>query len=108
MHYVDEGHGETVVMLHGNPNWSYYYRNLIHSLSNRYRCLAPDHIGCGLSDKPGDDRYEYVLDRRVDDLERLLDSLGVTKDITLVLHDWGGMIGLAFATRHPDRVKRLI
>jgi pimeloyl-ACP methyl ester carboxylesterase len=108
MHYLDEGAGDPLVMVHGNPTWSFYWRHLIAGLSPSYRTIVPDHIGCGLSDKPGDDRYEYVLDRRVDDLECLLDSLGVTKDITLVLHDWGGMIGLAFATRHPDRVKRLV
>ena len=75
MHYLDEGRGETVVMLHGNPNWSYYYRNLVVALRDRYRCLVPDHIGCGMSDKPGDDRYEYSLARRVTDLELWLDKL---------------------------------
>lgn len=108
MHYLDEGKGEPLVMLHGNPTWSFYWRNLVSGLSGSYRTIVPDHVGCGLSDKPGDDKYEYVLERRVKDLEALLDHLGVTKDITLVLHDWGGMIGLAFATRHPERVKRLV
>ncbi len=108
MHYLDEGKGEPLVMLHGNPTWSFYWRHLVAGLSSSYRTIVPDHIGCGLSDKPDDDRYEYVLDRRVTDLEILLDRLGVTGDITLVVHDWGGMIGLAFATRHPERVKRLV
>lgn len=106
--YVDEGQGDPVVMLHGNPTWSFYYRNLISSLKDRYRCIAPDHIGCGLSDKPDDDQYDYTLKSRVDDLEALLDHLGVTENITLVLHDWGGMIGMAWATRHPERVKRIV
>ena len=107
-HYLDEGSGEPVVMVHGNPSWSFYYRNLVMALRDRYRCIVPDHIGCGFSDKPGDDRYDYTLSRRVDDLERLLDSLGISKNITLVLHDWGGMIGMAYAVRHPKRIKRLV
>ena len=108
MHYLDEGQGETVVMLHGNPNWSYYYRNLVRTLRDRYRCLVPDHIGCGLSDKPGDDRYPYSLERRVSDLKAWLDHCGATENLTLVVHDWGGMIGMAFATEHPERIKRLV
>lgn len=108
MHYLDTGTGEPLVMLHGNPTWSFFWRHLVQGLSPRHRVIVPDHVGCGLSDKPGDDRYEYVLERRVRDLETLLDSLGVTQDITLVLHDWGGMIGLAFATLHPERITRLI
>lgn len=107
-HYLDEGTGAPVVMLHGNPSWSLYYRNLVLALRDRYRCIVPDHIGCGLSDKPGDDRYDYTLSRRVDDLELLLDTLGVTENITLVVHDWGGMIGMAFAVRHPKRIARLV
>ncbi|SNB46803.1 alpha/beta fold hydrolase [Geobacter sp. DSM 9736] len=107
-HYLDEGSGEPVVMLHGNPTWSFYYRNLVLALRGGYRTIVPDHIGCGLSDKPGDDLYDYTLERRVDDLERLLDRLGITSGITLVLHDWGGMIGMTYATRHPERIKRLV
>lgn len=108
MHYLDEGRGQPVVMLHGNPTWSFYYRNLILALRDGYRVVAPDHIGCGLSDKPGDEQYEYTLGRRVDDLERLLDAAGVSDGVTLVLHDWGGMIGMAWAARHPERVRRLV
>jgi cis-3-alkyl-4-acyloxetan-2-one decarboxylase len=107
-HYLDEGSGEPVVMVHGNPTWSFYYRNLIQSLSGSYRTIAPDHIGCGLSDKPDDSRYSYTLESRVNDLEKLLDHLDIKKDITLVLHDWGGMIGMAFASRYPDRIKRFV
>jgi haloalkane dehalogenase len=94
-------------MLHGNPTWSFYYRNLIKRLRTRYRCIVPDHIGSGLSEKPGDDRYEYTLKSRVDDLESLLDSLGVVEKVNLVMHDWGGMIGMAYATRHPERIRSL-
>lgn len=107
-HYLDEGQGEPVVMLHGNPTWSFYYRNLVQALSGSYRTIVPDHIGCGLSDKPGDDRYDYTLKSRVDDLERLLDQLGLDAGITLVVHDWGGMIGMAYASRHPERIRRLV
>ena len=64
-HYLDEGQGEPVVMLHGNPSWSIYYRALIEGLRDSYRSIVPDHIGCGLSDKPGDDRYGYRLADRV-------------------------------------------
>ena len=107
-HYLDEGEGLPVVMVHGNPSWSFYYRNLVLALRDRYRCIVPDHIGCGFSDKPGDDRYDYTLSRRVDDLEQLLEHLGITENITLVVHDWGGMIGMAYAVRHPERIKRLV
>jgi haloalkane dehalogenase len=108
MQFVDEGSGSPVVMLHGNPTWSFYYRELVKALRGEYRTIAPDHIGCGLSDKPGDAEYDYTLDRRVGDLEALVDHLGLTSDLTLVLHDWGGMIGMAYASRHPERVRRLV
>ena len=108
MHYLDEGDGEPVVMLHGNPSWSFYYRNLALALRDGSRVIVPDHIGCGLSDKPGDDQYDYTLQSRVDDIEFLLDSLGVKENITLVVHDWGGMIGLACAVRHPERIRKLV
>ncbi len=107
-HYLDEGTGDPVVMVHGNPTWSFYYRHLVLALRDTHRCIVPDHIGCGRSDKPGDSRYEYTLKSRVDDLEALLDHLGIVENITLVLHDWGGMIGMAYASRHPERIKRLI
>lgn len=108
LHYLDEGEGEAVVMVHGNPTWSFYYRHLIRHLSETHRCIVPDHVGMGLSDKPGDDRYEYVLERRVDDLDRLLVHLGAVRDLTVIAHDWGGMIALAWAARRPGRVKRWI
>ncbi|PKG39580.1 alpha/beta fold hydrolase [Psychromonas sp. Urea-02u-13] len=107
-HYLNEGEGEPVVMVHGNPSWSFYYRNLVQALSKNYQCIVPDHIGCGLSDKPGDDDYEYTLKSRIDDLEALLESLNITENITLVVHDWGGMIGMGYASRYPERIKRLV
>jgi haloalkane dehalogenase len=108
LHYLDEGKGEPMVMLHGNPTWSFYWRHLVTAFSGQYRVIVPDHVGCGLSDKPGDETYEYVLERRVADLDQLINKLGLKDDITLVVHDWGGMIGLAWATRNPGRVKRLV
>ena len=104
-HYVDEGRGEPVVMVHGNPTWSFYYRRLIMDLRQSYRVIAPDHVGCGLSDKP--QRYDYTLARHIANLETLLERLGLKK-ITLVVHDWGGPIGMGYAVRHPDRVARLV
>ncbi|MBW2463444.1 MAG: alpha/beta fold hydrolase [Deltaproteobacteria bacterium] len=106
-HYLDEGEGAPVVMVHGNPSWSFYYRDLVLALRGQYRTIVPDHIGCGRSDKPDDSRYEYTLERRVEDLGRLIDSLDIGK-VTLVLHDWGGMIGMTWATQNPERIERLV
>ena len=94
-----------MVMLHGNPTWSFYYRTLIPEVSQAYRVIVPDHVGCGLSDKPQD--YEYCLDRHIQNVETLIAELGL-KDVTLVLHDWGGAIGMGYATRHPENVARLV
>ena len=107
-HYIDEGRGEPVVMVHGNPTWSFYYRELIKTLSGRYHTIAPDHIGCGLSDKPDGKTYDYKFKTRVDDLEVLMENLKVREKITLVLHDWGGFIGMAYALRHPERICRIV
>jgi cis-3-alkyl-4-acyloxetan-2-one decarboxylase len=113
--YLDEGprDGEVVVMLHGNPSWSFYWRHLVAALSDRYRCIVPDHVGMGLSDKPGDaadasPRYDYTLQSRVDDLATLLDTLGVSGPVTLAVHDWGGMIGFGWALSHMPQVRRLV
>jgi cis-3-alkyl-4-acyloxetan-2-one decarboxylase len=108
LHYLDEGRGDPIVMVHGNPTWSFYFRNLVLALRDNYRCIVPDHIGCGLSDKPPESRYDYSLKSRIDDLEALLQHLGITANITLILQDWGGMIGMAFAARHPERIARII
>ena len=106
-HYLDEGSGEAVVAVHGNPTWSFYYRDLVRELRDDYRVVVPDHIGCGLSDKPGDEAYDYTLSRRIGDFSRLMDDLGLD-EVNLVVHDWGGMIGLGWAVRNPERVKRLV
>ena len=108
MHYVDEGRGEPVLMVHGNPTWSFYFRKLIGGLSGDYRAIAPDHIGCGLSARPAASEYGFRLQNRVDDLEALCSRLGIDRNLTLVLHDWGGAIGMALAIRHPERIARLV
>ena len=122
MSFLDEGprDGEVVVMLHGNPSWSFYWRHLVAGLSGpasdkRYRCIVPDHVGMGLSDKPDDamdasPRYDYMLQSRIDDLETLLRHAGIddATPVTLVVHDWGGMIGFGWALSHMPQVKRLV
>ncbi len=108
MHWRDEGSGDPVVMVHGNPTWSFLFRGLVAALRDRHRCVVPDHVGMGLSDRPGDRDYAYTLRSRVDDLEALLEHAGVKGRVTLVLHDWGGMIGMAWAARRPDRVARIV
>jgi haloalkane dehalogenase len=103
--YVDEGQGRPVLMLHGNPTWSFYYRELIQSLRGTHRVIAPDHVGCGRSSRPGD--YPYTLGRRIEDVTRLVEHLGL-EDVTLVVHDWGGAIGMGWATRQPQRVRNVV
>lgn len=107
-HYLDEGTGNPVIMLHGNPTWSFYYRSLIKKLSPGYRVIVPDHIGCGLSDKPNPKRYDYRLKSRVDDLDALFKHLNLKHKISLVVHDWGGIIGMAFALRHRKIIDRMV
>ncbi len=105
MHYVDEGTGEPVVMVHGNPTWSFIYRHLIKGLSKNFRCIAMDHIGFGLSDKP--ESWSYYPEDHAKNLKALIGKLNL-KDITLVVQDWGGPIGLSYAVSKPENVKRLI
>jgi pimeloyl-ACP methyl ester carboxylesterase len=102
---VDEGQGVPVVMLHGNPSWSYLYRRLILSLRGNYRCVAPDHLGCGFSDKP--QQYSYRLADHIANLEQVLAQRGIARCV-LVVHDWGGAIGMGWAARNPDRVAGLV
>jgi len=106
MHYLDEGARDAppVLMLHGNPTWSFYYRNLVLTLRQTHRCIVPDHIGCGLSDKPGPNQYDYKLASRIEDIESLMGHLQLEQPLTLVVHDWGGMIGMAWAVKHPEQV----
>jgi len=105
VHYVDEGAGEqTVLFVHGNPTWSFFYRNLILGLRNKFRCIAIDHLGMGLSDKPQD--FSYRLSDRIDHLDTLIQKLGL-KQFHLVVHDWGGAIGTGAALRHLDKLGRI-
>ena len=106
MAYVDEGAGDPIVLLHGNPTSSYLWRRVLPHLTDRGRCIAPDLIGMGDSDKlpgEGDERYRFVEHRRY--LDALLDQLGVTDRVTLVVHDWGSGLGFDWANRHRDAVR---
>jgi haloalkane dehalogenase len=106
MHYVDEGQSdEAVLMLHGNPSWSFFYRDVIKALAGRIRCVVPDHVGMGLSDKP--QNYRYTLAQRIADVGSLVAALGL-KRVHLIVHDWGGAIGFGWARRHPELVGRIV
>jgi haloalkane dehalogenase len=109
MSYLDEGPraDEAVLMLHGNPTWSFFYRDLVRALAPALRCIAPDHIGMGLSEKPSPDRYDYRLVTRIADVEALVVSLRLKK-AHLVVHDWGGAIGFGIATRRPEFIGRIV
>jgi cis-3-alkyl-4-acyloxetan-2-one decarboxylase len=108
LHYLDEGAGSPVLMVHGNPTWSFYFRHLVHRLSRTHRTIVPDHMGCGFSDKPDPDAYDYTLASRVRDLDALVAHTVPKDKISFIVHDWGGMIGLAWALDHPDRVDKLV
>lgn len=105
LHYVSEGRGRPVLFVHGNPTWSFYWRKAIAACAPSHHAVAIDHLGCGLSDKPQD--WTYRLADHVANLERLVLHLDL-HDITLVVHDWGGAIGLGVATRHPDRFRDFV
>ncbi|MCL2744165.1 MAG: alpha/beta fold hydrolase [Planctomycetaceae bacterium] len=113
LHYLDEmkpknAEGrEVMLFVHGNPTWSFYFRRLITEFRNSHRAVAVDHIGCGLSDKPNEKQYPFTLERRIDDLCRLIEHLNL-QNITLVGHDWGGAIGMGAAVRQPERFKRFV
>src|SRR5262245_60286042 len=104
-HYVDEGHGETLLCVHGNPTWSFAWRNIIKGLSHQYRVIAVDHIGCGFSDKPQE--YNYRLATHAANLAQFISGLDL-KNVTLLAHDWGGAIGLSAALRSPERFARFV
>jgi pimeloyl-ACP methyl ester carboxylesterase len=104
-HYVDEGSGPTLLLVHGNPTWSFAWRNLIKALSPHYRVLAVDHIGCGFSDKP--QNYPYRLAQHIANLERFVTGLDL-RDVTLFGHDWGGAIGIGAAAALPERFSRFV
>jgi haloalkane dehalogenase len=104
-HYLDEGTGRPLLMVHGNPTWSFAWRNQVLALRDRWRAIVPDHIGCGLSDKP--QRYPYTLQQHIENLVQLVKHLDL-HDTTLMAHDWGGAIGLGTALRLPERFSRVI
>ena len=105
LHYIDEGSGPPVVMVHGNPTWSFLYRKLVKRLRGDHRCIAVDHLGFGLSDKPRD--WSYRPQDHAANLEALIEGLGL-EGITLVVQDWGGPIGLSYATAHPDKIAAVV
>jgi haloalkane dehalogenase len=104
-HYVDEGSGDPLVILHGNPSWSFLFRNIIRELSATNRTIAPDHLGFGLSDKPGS--FHYRLETHIDNFEEFMNSLNL-ESVSLMMHDWGGPVAMGYAERYPEKIKRLI
>ncbi len=105
MHYVDEGEGEPILLLHGEPTWSYLYRKFIPPLSRHHRVIAPDHMGFGKSETP--DGREYTLEAHCSNLRALVEELDL-RDVTLVVQDWGGPIGTVLAARMPERIRRFV
>ena len=105
MHYVDEGTGDPIVFLHGNPGWSFEYRKSIKAMSATNRCIAPDYIGFGLSDKPAD--WDYLPIHHSELIEQFLDSLNLN-NITFVMNDYGGPPAISYAIKHPEKIKKLI
>jgi haloalkane dehalogenase len=105
LHYIDEGEGAPILMVHGQPTWSFMYRHLVRGLSPGYRCIALDLIGFGLSDKPRD--WGYRPGQHADNIAALVEHLGLS-DVNLLVHDWGGPIGLGWAIAQRERVGRII
>lgn len=106
MHYIDEGEGENVVlMVHGNPSWSFFYRNMVIGMQDDYRCIVPDHIGCGFSDKP--QNYAYRLETHINNLLELVEHIN-PKRLHLIVHDWGGAIGMGVAEKLHEKVGKLV
>ena len=109
LHYIDEGPSDpskpVLVMVHGNPTWTFYWRELIKAFRRDYRVIAVDHLGCGLSDKPT--RYSYRLADHIRNFTRLMDALSLER-IVLFVHDWGGPIGMGYATEHPEKIEALV
>jgi haloalkane dehalogenase len=106
MHYVDEGEGKPVLLLHGEPTWAYLYRKVIPQVAPVARCIAPDYFGFGRSDKPVE-REWYSYDTHTASLERFVDELDL-RDVTVVMQDWGGPLGMRLAVERPDRIARLV
>jgi len=105
MHYVDEGSGQPIILIHGEPTWGYLYRNFIPELSRHFRVVVPDNMGFGKSETPSDS--DYTLERHARNLGALIEELDL-RDITLVMQDWGGPIGTVVASRYPDRIGRFV
>jgi pimeloyl-ACP methyl ester carboxylesterase len=105
LHYIDEGAGDVLLFIHGTPSWSFDYRKIIKDLSDSYRCIAIDHIGFGLSDKP--EVYDYSTINHSRTLEKFVLEKDL-KNITLVVHDFGGPIGLNFAINNPERINKIV
>ena len=108
LHYIDKGKGNPVIMVHGNPTWSFYFRNLIEELSKDFRAIALDHMGCGFSDKPDTASYNYTLESRVKDLDTLIKHLDINEKISFIVHDWGGMIALAWAVDNIEKIDKIV
>jgi len=106
MHYVDEGDGQPVLLLHGEPTWAYLYRKVIREVTSVARCIAPDYFGFGRSDKPVE-REWYSYDTHFASLERFVDELDL-RDVTVVMQDWGGPLGMRLAVERPDRIARMV
>ena len=106
MHYLDEGQGDPILLLHGEPDWSYLYRKMIPILATAFRVIAPDYLGFGRSDKPTDISW-YTYDRHTESIQALVEHLDL-HGVTLVVQDWGGPIGLRVATEMTDRFARLV
>jgi len=105
MHYIDEGQGEVLLFVHGTPSWSFDYRHQIKSFSKQYRCIAIDHLGFGLSAKP--QNYNYTTQQHAKNLNEFIQKLGL-KNITLVVHDFGGPIGFDYALKNPDNIAKIV
>lgn len=105
LHYIDEGQGETILFVHGTPSWSFDFRNIIKSLKTNFRCIAFDHIGFGLSDKP--EHYDYSIQNHSKTLEKFVFEKQLD-NITLIVHDFGGPVGLNYAIGHPGKIKNLV
>lgn len=104
IHYIDEGKGEVILFVHGTPDWSFTYRNMIKHLSKKFRCVAADNLGYGLSDKP--ENADFTPEAHSIRLRKFIEKLGL-KNINLVVHDFGGPIGLGYALNHPQNVNRI-
>ena len=105
IHYISEGQGETILCIHGNPTWSFYFRHVVQGLKQTHHVIAYDHIGSGLSTKP--QQYNYSLQQHIDNLDQFINKLKL-KELTILVHDWGGAIGLGWATKNRHKVKRII